>query len=139
MPIAGFRSPGRPWRLVLVSPCVIAARRSKQRAEHALQTLDERIRFAVSFQQRRDLVVLGRNLRFQKYILAFELCDITGVCRDQSRQVGPCRRFLSAHVVAVLPGSDIVVARRDQSRLVATYRDRSHLLDVSNVLVYRGW
>ncbi len=68
---------------------------------------------------------------FEKFVLAFQALDIG--CRDRSRQVGACRCLLSRLVVAFFRGDSC----RDWSRHVATCRDRSHLLDIGDVLVHR--
>ena len=105
---------------------------SEQRREHFLQSGDEVVGFPIAFQQRFDGLVLDADLPFEKFILAFESLDIG--CRDRSRQVGACRRFLSRLVVAFFHGDTC----RDWSRHVAACRDRSHLLDVGDVLIYRS-
>src|SRR5580704_11061146 len=78
-----------------------------------------------------DLVVLGADLLAQKIVLAFETVDVSG--RDRSRQVGGHRRLRSWLFLARLRCTTC----RGMPRLVATCRDRSHLLDIGDVLVHR--
>jgi hypothetical protein len=86
---------------------------------------------ARTFGQVFDLVVLDADLLAQKIVLAFEPLDVSG--RDQSRRVGGRCGFLRLLVVALCRCDSC----RGMPRLVATSRDRSHLLDVGNVLVHR--
>src|ERR1700692_862126 len=87
--------------------------------------------FPIALKQRLDGLVLHADLPSEKFILAFEALHVLG--RYMSRLVGACRRFLSRLVVPFLPGDSC----RDRSRLVATGRGRSHLLQIGDVLVYR--
>jgi hypothetical protein len=87
--------------------------------------------FPIALQQGFDGLVLDADLSFEKFVLAFEAFDIG--CRDRSRQVGACRRFLSRLIVAFFHGDTC----RDRSRQVAACRDRSHLLDIGDVLIDR--
>ena len=43
------------------------------------------------------LIVLGADLSFEEHVLAFELCDIAGISRDLSRQVGADFGFETGH------------------------------------------
>src|SRR5579864_43597 len=80
-----------------------------------------------------DLIVLDADLLAQKNVFAFEPLDIRG--RDRSRHVGGRCGFLRWLVVALCWCDSC----RGMPRLVATSRDRSHLLDIGNVLVHRRW
>lgn len=82
----------------------------------------------VAFQQRRDLGVLGRDLGFEKDVLAFELRQVAIVSRGRPRLVEAGRWVFWRQVFAVLSCDRC----RGQPRLVVADRGSklSNLRDV---------
>ena len=76
-----------------------------------------------------NLLVFNCDLLSQKIVFAFETDHEFG--RDRARHVAGCRGLLSGTFLAIMRG-DI---GRDLSRLDATCRDRSHLLNIGNMLI----
>src|SRR4051794_35172289 len=89
------------------------------------------IGLARAFGKILDLLILDDNLAAQELILSFESPDIPIICRGLSPVVAARLRRLQNLVLLIFSG-DIVC--RGMPRQVATCRDRSHLLNVCNML-----
>ena len=101
---------------------------------------DEVVRLSRSLGEVFDLIVLHGNFgaeKSNKTVLLFEpFFQLLSVfSRDLSRQVGGGRAILPLFAVALF-GRD---SCRGMPRLVATSRDRSHLIDVGDVFCDRSW
>lgn len=104
----------------------------QERGKHGLEAMDERVGLLVALKERLDLRVFHGNLAAQKIVFLFEEGDVPvlGAANRGERS----RLFVAVRPLGALIFHSANV--RVCSRLVATSRDCSHLLDVGDVAVH---
>lgn len=112
-------------------------RRAQERRKHFLQTADENVGLACPLGQLLDLRILDLHLPAQKAIVTFEARDVAVLVATNGRV---CSRLFGVVREGGGQSFDLTAQSangRDRSRLVATRRDSSHLVDIGDMARHR--